>query len=271
MRLLNIGCGDTFHPQWVNLDASPADPSVTAWDLRRGLPFEDNSFAAVYGSHVLEHLESVAAIRLLRECHRILKPEGIVRLAVPDLEQIARLYLGSLEGALAGDVRQRQRYDWMMLELYDQAVRTSPGGAMAAYLKGAMDEEQREFVASRIGKEIESRAAAGQPGILRRLSSKVQQARKAAAGIAAVIFLGTEGRAALREGLFRRGGEVHRWMYDRFSLPRALEQAGFAGARVCDADDSRIPGFADHGLECIDGRERRPDSLYVEARKAGPG
>ncbi|MEX2150262.1 MAG: methyltransferase domain-containing protein [Steroidobacteraceae bacterium] len=268
MRLLNIGCGNAFHPHWVNLDASPADRSVTAWDVRRGLPFEENSFAAVYGSHVLEHLEPVVAGRLLRECHRVLRPAGIVRLVVPDLEEIARLYLESLEGALAGNVRARQRYDWMMLELYDQAVRTSSGGEMAACLERAMDKEQREFVASRIGKEVKGRPA-GRPGMLQRLGSKVQQARKAAAGVAAMVFLGAEGRAALREGLFRRGGEVHRWMYDRFSLRHALEQAGFAGARVCSADDSGIPGFADYGLECIDGRERKPDSLYIEAQKPG--
>jgi len=266
MRLLNIGCGNAFHPDWVNLDASPADRGVAAWDVRRGLPFEETSFAAVYGSHLLEHLDPVVAVQLLGECHRVLQPEGIVRLVVPDLEEIARLYLESLEGALAGNAQARRRYDWIMLELYDQAVRTSSGGAIAAYLERPMDKEQREFVASRIGKEPEGRPA-GRPGMLRRLGSKVQAARRAAAGVAALVFLGAEGREALREGLFRRSGEIHRWMYDRFSLQRALEQAGFAGARVCSADESGIPGFAGYGLERIDGREHKPDSLYVEARK----
>ena len=72
---------------------------------------------------------------------------------------------------------------------------------------------------------------------------------------------------ALREGLFRRSGEVHQWMYDRFSLRRAIERAEFVGFRVCNADASAIRGFAGYNLETRDGRERKPDSLYVEAMK----
>jgi hypothetical protein len=95
--------------------------------------------------------------------------------------------------------------------------------------------------------------------------------RRRAAGLGAWLFLGTEGREALREGLFRRSGEVHQWMYDGFSVRRALRQAGFADARVCAADESAIPGFAGYGLETLDGRPRKPDSLYVEARRPDKG
>jgi len=265
-RLLNVGCGNVFHPDWVNLDAAPSAPEVTAHDLRRGIPYADESFDAVYGSHVLEHLEPCAAARLLRECLRILKPEGIARLVVPDLEAIAGLYLRSLEGALAGDAQARQRYDWMMLELYDQAVRTVPGGAMGAHLRGTMDGKQAEFVASRIGDEALTPVPYNRRAVSR-LAKAVSLLRRSAAGAGAFFFLGTEGREALREGLFRRSGEVHQWMYDRFSLRRALESAGFSDARVCAVDESRIPGFARYGLETRNGRARKPDSLYVEAQK----
>ncbi|MGH8678073.1 MAG: class I SAM-dependent methyltransferase, partial [Burkholderiales bacterium] len=115
VRLLNFGCGATFHPAWVNLDSSPVSPQVIRHDLREPFPFPANSFDGVYGSHVLEHLEPDAAIRLLKECHRVLKPGGIVRVVVPDLEVIARLYLESLEGAAAGDPNSEMRYDWAML------------------------------------------------------------------------------------------------------------------------------------------------------------
>ena len=264
-RLLKFGCGNVFHPEWVNLDAAPAAPGVIAHDLRRGLPYPDGSFDGVYGSHVLEHLDPAAGERLLRECLRILKRGGVVRLVVPDLEVIAKLYLQSLQGALAGDAKAQQRYDWIMLELYDQAVRTTPGGKMGACLRSAMDDEQAKFIASRIGTEAMPSSAGGRN--LRRLSTAVAALRKRAAGIGAFLFLGVEGRDALREGLFRRSGEAHQWMYDRFSMRRALEQAGFAEARICAADESAIPGFARYELETMDGRPRKPDSLYVEARK----
>lgn len=93
--------------------------------------------------------------------------------------------------------------------------------------------------------------------------------RMTAAGSLAFLALGSEGRNALREGSFRRSGEIHQWMYDRFSLGRLLRDAGFEGARICRAGESDIPGFAEYRLEISGGRERKPDSLYIEARKGG--
>ena len=265
-RLLNIGCGSVVHPEWINLDSAPVVQGVIAHDLRRGLPFSDESFDAVYGSHVLEHLVPSAAAQLLRECLRVLKPGGIVRLAVPDLEIIARLYLQSMEASLSGDVQAQQRYDWMMLELYDQAVRTAPGGAMGAYLQTPKDTLQEQFVAERVGDEGSPNTSTENTAVARTRKALLTL-RRVAASAGVFLFLGREGREALREGLFRRGGEPHQWMYDRFSLRRALEQAGFSDVRVCVADDSGIQDFARFGLETRDGRPRKPDSLYVEARK----
>lgn len=265
-RLLNFGCGSVFHPDWVNLDTTPAAPGVIAHDLRHGMPFPDESFDGVYGSHVLEHLQPLEAKRTLAECFRVLRPGGVVRLVVPNLEAIARLYLQNLDGALAGNAEAERRYDWIMLELYDQTVRTFPGGSMGVHLRGALDDEQARFIATRIGCEAMPSSGGRRP---RRLSAIVAAVRRRAAGFGAYLFLGAEGRDALREGLFRRSGEVHQWMYDRFSMQRALEQAGFADVRCCGADESAIPRFAGYGLDTTDGRARKPDSLYVEARKPG--
>src|SRR5258706_13741581 len=85
IQLLNFGCGGTYHPDWVNLDAAPVSPQVTAHDVRRPFPYVANRFDGLYGSHVLEHLQPPAAMRLLRECFRVLRPGGIVRIVVPDL------------------------------------------------------------------------------------------------------------------------------------------------------------------------------------------
>lgn len=272
-HLLNFGCGSALHPEWINLDSSAAAPDVVVHDLRRGLPFPSNSFDAAYGSHVLEHLEPDAASRLLRECHRILRPGGILRIVVPDLETIARLYLDSLERAAAGDTDAAFRYEWMMLELYDQVVRTKSGGNMAMYLRSALGEDHARFVRSRIGNEAtfgNTSPVEGRSPILRmvrKLRSVTSAARKAIASAFTAVVLGPEGAAALSEGLFRRSGEVHQWMYDRFSLKRALEDAGFGEVHACSAEDSAIPGFACYGLEQGNGQERKPDSLYMEGRK----
>ena len=272
-RLLNFGCGRTYHPEWINLDAVPVSPEVIAHDLRDPFPYASSDFDGVYGSHVLEHLEPQAGMRLLRECFRILKPDGIVRIVVPDLETIARFYLQSLEGAIAGNADARMRYEWIMLELYDQATRTATGGAMAAYLRGSMNQRAAQFVADRIGEEtisciaVRTTRQSAPTRMLQRVRSGAAALRSMLACACTLPFMGLEGCAALREGLFRRSGEVHQWMYDRYSLTQALARAGFVGARSCAADASDIPDFARYGLETAAGRPRKPDSLYVEARK----
>jgi predicted SAM-dependent methyltransferase len=273
MKLLNLGCGAIFHPGWVNLDASPLSPGVTRHDLRRGLPFEGDTFDAAYSSHVLEHLGRRDGARLIGDCYRVVRPGGFIRLAVPDLETIARLYLASLDGALAGDAEAEMRYDWMMLELYDQVVRTRSGGEMAAYLAQKQDERQVSFVSSRIGLEGADAAKELAPGfcgvtaLMRRGCRVAARLRTIAAGAFVFLAMGSEGRAALHEGEFRRGGEIHQWMYDRFSLCRLLKDSGFEVVRICRAGESGIPDFAESGLEIVRGRERKPDSLYMEACK----
>ena len=52
------------------------------------VPFEDNSCDLIYCSHTLEHLEEEKALNFLRECQRILKPNSIMRVALPNTEII---------------------------------------------------------------------------------------------------------------------------------------------------------------------------------------
>jgi SAM-dependent methyltransferase len=85
--LFKIGLLDEFQlkTQW------PA--FIKRWDVRKSLPFSDNSVDFVYCSHFIEHVEREEAIEILKECHRILKLGGIIRLVVPDLRLIVERYL----------------------------------------------------------------------------------------------------------------------------------------------------------------------------------
>lgn len=80
-------------------------------------------------------------------------------------------------------------------------------------------------------------------------------------------IMGPKAEAAFYEGLFRSQGEVHRWMYDRFSLRALCQTAGFVDFRVCQADESQIQGFADFELDTVKGQVRKPDSIFVECEK----
>ena len=272
--LVNIGCGATWHPDWTNLDLCPTDPQVQEWDASKGLPFGDGLVAACYASHVLEHVTPYQARALLGECYRVLRCEGIVRLAVPDLEGIAREYLHSLERAEAGDQNAMEQHRWMTLELLDQLVRDRSGGEMERYLR-TQARNNADYVIGRIGpgartymesaphssSSSESHSRGGRP-IMSRI---VRRIRSAVSELGGCLVNGD--REALRIGRFRRSGECHQWMYDRVSLKRLLEESGFTSIKVCSAYESRISGFAMFGLDVINGAVRKPDSLFMEATK----
>jgi SAM-dependent methyltransferase len=252
----------------VNLDLQPCSPAVRKWDLQKELPFSDAFFDVVYHSHVLEHFCKREGLRLLGECRRVLKLGGIVRTAVPDLERIARLYIEALDKSLAGDPVWQARYEWILLEMYDQTVRGSSGGEMLTYLRQEPVPEQ-DFIARRIGGElhrISVEASKQTDGKSRRRQFAL---RSSISRRVARLILGKEGIRAHDEGAFRLSGEIHRWMYDRYSLAQALERAGFRSPRSLGAAESAIPGWTSFNLDTEpDGRVYKPDSLFMEATRA---
>lgn len=274
-KLLNIGCGENAHPDWVNIDIVGSLPGTIAHDVRRGLPFLDSEFEACYCSHMLEHVTRSQARVIVDETYRVLKPNGIVRLVVPDLEQIVRQYLMTLDDVTSSRGHREPDYDWMMLELLDQTVRSTPGGEMLAYLTD-VNISNKKFIVSRIGLEAErvweiSRRPKGARIFCclktRKLTWFVKQLRTEIASFFVLLIAGVDARRSFREGLFRDAGEIHRWMYDRFSLMRLLIQAGFSNVTLCRADESSIPRFNTYNLDIVNKRIRKPDSLYVEAVK----
>lgn len=89
---LNIGCGKTnFGSDWIHIDGADY-PHIKYHDITK-LPFEDNSVDLIYSSHTLEYFDRAEINDVLKEWRRILKPGGILRLAVPDFYIMARLYV----------------------------------------------------------------------------------------------------------------------------------------------------------------------------------
>jgi predicted SAM-dependent methyltransferase len=92
-RNLHIG-GSAAHPGWEVFNAIPGshvDHVGNANDLSR---FDENTFARVYASHVVEHLDYTAELSFtLNEWKRVLVPGGTILLSVPDLDILAELML----------------------------------------------------------------------------------------------------------------------------------------------------------------------------------
>lgn len=266
-RCLNLGCGGRFHPAWVNLDLRPQHPSVCPHDVAAPLPFPDQSFDAVYHAHLLEHLPRAGATPFLRECFRVLKPNGVVRVVVPDLEQIAELYLRALDAAWEPDAEARRQHAWAMLELYDQVVRDRPGGDMLAYLASAMPDDVAWHRLGVDGTAIRQHLGRAVPASLPpSLLQRCQRLLRGGWRERLLRWLLGKEYDLLQRARFRQGGEIHHWMYDRLALRDLLTATGFECFRLVTAGESSIPGWAAEQLDTLpDGAPAKPDSLYAEA------
>lgn len=254
MKLLNLGCGQTYHKDWINIDFKSTGPGVIAHDLTSGLPYGDIEIDVVYSSHLLEHFNKSFAPQFLQECFRVLKPGGIIRIAVPDLETIVRLYLMLLDKARKGDTEAQGAYDWILMELFDQMVRNIPGGNFVKHLS-AKDLKAESFIVSRAGKEASD--------VLSYLKNPAN-----AENVSRLAFPDESKLTAEQIGNFRLSGEVHRWMYDSYSLGRLMSEAGFTDVRTVRADESFISEFAEYCLDTDEhGVTRKPDSMFMEAVK----
>jgi predicted SAM-dependent methyltransferase len=94
---VNLGCGPHRVEGMINCDGNLFN-KIDLWlDLRRKLPFPNSSVAVAYCSHTLEHLFPEDALRLLREIRRILQPDGVVRMVVPDVSYAFRIAAGAAQ------------------------------------------------------------------------------------------------------------------------------------------------------------------------------
>jgi len=266
--LVNLGCGSAWHAAWRNYDVGPSCPEVQYADLRNGIPLDDAACDAVYHSHVLEHLQHSAGVAFMAECYRVLRSGGTLRVVTPDLETIALSYLAALGVAVPGG--WSFPYDCAVLEMYDQTVREASGGEMGAVMQRASPEETA-VICSRVGSSPLRAVVPRNAPLIARASQAVRargsRLRDWAARLILSLVYGESGPAALEVGRFRQSGEVHQWMYDRFSLRRLMTDTGFVDIRQCAAGESRIVGFNEFALDVQNGRVRKPDSIFMEGSR----
>lgn len=262
---LNLGCGYRFNSKWTNVDFVSTAKDVIAHDLTKGIPFADNSFALVYHSHLLEHFPKTGSEFFIRECYRVLKPGGVLRIVVPDLEQIARIYLEAVEKADRSE-EWAANYEWMSLELLDQMVRNRKGGDMVAYFEREI--ANQDFVTQRFGSEAKKiwQAKQNYHPKHKHLSKRIKESIAAVEKLLPKSLLKLY--RAIQIGYYRQSGEVHQWMYDRYSLSVLVKNCGFTDVVRRTASESYIPSWDSFNLDTEpDGKIYKPDSLFIEAIK----
>jgi predicted SAM-dependent methyltransferase len=87
VRRLNWGCGSWIQPGWINADVKADLGADVCCDIRQGLPFDDESIDYTVSIHALPELEHDALVPTLVELWRVLKPSGVLRLGLPDLDR----------------------------------------------------------------------------------------------------------------------------------------------------------------------------------------
>ena len=244
--MLNLACGGRMHPEWNNIDFSTlslltknmglakilrkanvlserrfqrllkTDPDIIRWDLRKGIPFEDNTFDVTYHSHFLEHLDKKTAPGFLKECLRVMKPSGIIRVVVPDLGILCRSYVNTLLAISQKDNPERweiNAHQKNIQRLLGQMVISEPAGT------------------------------AKQPLFVRLIERFIR-------------------------GDTSTTGEIHRWMYDYYTLKTLLLKVGFKDIRIESPHTGRIQGWHTFCLDMEkDGKQYKSDSIYMEGVK----
>ncbi len=91
IRKLQLGAGPTIHAGWLRTDIKPAKNRIFL-DATKRFPLESDTFDYIHSEHMIEHISWQKGLFMLKECHRVLKQNGVVRVATPNLESIIGLY-----------------------------------------------------------------------------------------------------------------------------------------------------------------------------------
>ncbi|MEM4270774.1 MAG: methyltransferase domain-containing protein [Candidatus Pacearchaeota archaeon] len=83
MKKLNFGCGKDYRVGWINLDINKNVKADIYADAEKKLDLDDNSFDLIILRHVIEHIHPEKFNFLLKELHRISKPNGRIKIWSP--------------------------------------------------------------------------------------------------------------------------------------------------------------------------------------------
>ena len=272
---INLGCGSVFveSPEWINLDFTASSPAVRQANLLGRLPLESDTAQLVYASHFLEHIPRSDIHAFLRECLRVLRPGGVLRLVLPDLEEMARTYLA------LRDAGEHERADFLVLEIVDQCVRRESGGELGRLYGRVRDasvqhREMIDFISERTGEDLTDKISPNNSSLIRILFEKpkaifpafTRQARRYWIG---AVLCALPSAFVAQSVSLASVGERHHWLWDFHQLQNALQAAGFADVRRQSASSSAVEDFPFCALDLdCEGRPRKGvESMYIEAIK----
>ena len=92
---LELGAGANGKPGWLTTDLrehpNPNGNYSIGLDATKPFPLPDDRFDFIFCEHMIEHITFVSGQNMLRECHRILRPSGVIRIVTPSLGFLLRI------------------------------------------------------------------------------------------------------------------------------------------------------------------------------------
>ena len=86
IRRLHWGCGSITPEGWINSDIEAGPGVDLCCDILDGVPLEDSSIDYISSQHALQNLKIYDQVQALKELRRVLKPGGVLRVSLPDLD-----------------------------------------------------------------------------------------------------------------------------------------------------------------------------------------
>lgn len=271
---INLACGPVFldNSNWINFDYVSSSKAVKKANLLKKLPLKREIADLVYSSHFLEHIPYAKVTDFLNEILRILKPGGRVRLVLPDLENMANTYVNLRK---LGD---HQKADFLVLEMIDQCVRNIVGGQLGVFyskIKKHPDQYKSmiKFIRERTGEDLKAYS------FQKKLNYNffIKNASSILAAIVRrfqrywikIFTLALPSTFRNQNISFAGIGERHHWIWDFYSLKKALDSAGFVDVKRVSANTSIIKDFPFYPLDVDDKSKPRKgaESMYIEAIK----
>lgn len=105
---LHLGCGKRYLRGYTHVDIDEFDHIDINTSIDDLNMFDSNSVDEIYTSHALEYFDVNEILDVLKEWKRVLKPGGDLRIAVPDFENLNKVYLKTGEiGDVIGPIMGR--------------------------------------------------------------------------------------------------------------------------------------------------------------------
>ena len=104
---LHLGCGERYLEGFTHVDLAKYDHIDYEIPVDNLQIFSDNSIEEIYASHVIEYFDREEIKSVLKEWNRVLKKNGVLRIAVPNLPELIKVYetyndLNNILGPLYG-------------------------------------------------------------------------------------------------------------------------------------------------------------------------